>query len=226
MKLIPILLEQEDTRPVDILFDDAAVRVISFGMTHSIENPEVLSRSIVKELERLRSKKEFTQEHKGYVGYGWGPMWNILQEIKAGTISNINALFIDSDIKYEDIDKEGKTEKYPGWDFTDRQKLDYYNVQHGMTGGDTLDRISKLYRRSAAEEGMGKDNKNFYLPYGVGLVDYLSDHKDVGAKIKNIVIGNSSASAADYFIDRLKKIYGGRVKRILPGALKSTGYII
>jgi len=81
-------------------------------------------------------------------------------------------------------------------------------------------------RRSATEEGMSKDDKNFYLPYGVGLVDYLSDHKDVGAKIKNIVIGNSSASAADYFMDRLKKIYGGRVKRILPGALKSTGYII
>jgi hypothetical protein len=227
MKLIKLLLlEQEENKPVDILFDDAAVRVISFSTTHTIENPEVLSTNVLREIERIRIKKDFDLIHKGYVGYGWGPMWKILQDVKASRINNINAIFIDSDIKYEDIDKEGKTEKYPGWEFTDKQKLDFYDVKHGMTGGDTLDRISRVYKQEASNEGLGINDRDFYLPYGIGLVDYLCDHKDVGNKIEHIVVGNSSASAASYFVDRLKRVYGGKVKRILPGALKSTGYII
>lgn len=234
MKLLQLIFEQTNESRTSILFDDAATRVIPFAITHKIKNPEVLSQNIKSDLEKFKRTGKINsfpqppsdKELIGYVGYGWRPMWDILQDIKSSRIPKVYALFIDSDIEYEQPDDRGSTVRKPGWSFTDQQKLDHYNVKHGMTGGDTLGRISAEYRKITGKEGIKPDNINYYLPYGIGLVDYLVQNKDVGDKIENIIVGNSSNSAADYFVGQLKRVYGSKVRRITPGILKSTGYVI
>lgn len=230
MKLLNLLFENVNPK-VDILFDDATTRVVSFGCTHEILNPEVLSTRSLKELEKNKEKGKCPptpegQNYGGYVGYGWKEMWDILQDIKSGKIGKVNALFIDSDIKYEEDTGEDRPAKYPRWRYTDDQKLSSFGVKHGMTGGDTLDYISREYKKRAKQGNLTSNDMNFYLPIGVGLVNYLIDNPDVGNKIDNIVVGNSSKSAADYFVQKLTAVYRNKVKRIKPGELNRTGYII
>lgn len=230
MKLLKLLLEQEDTIPIDILYDDAKSRVASFGTTHTIENPEVLSTYALKELEAkrrsLRKKNILNITHKGYVGYGWGPMWDILQDIKTSRLNNINAIFIDSDFTYEDTDKDNKTEKFPRWEYPENQRLSYYGKKTGMTSAQSFIDITNDYRKEVSSKGLGINDRDYYLPYGIGLVEYLCNHKDVGNKIKHIIVGNSKDKTADYYLSKLSRIYGGKVRRIRPGILHKIGYIV
>lgn len=220
----------ENEQPlVDILFDDAKSRVLSFSTTHDILNPEVLSVGVAKEVQKQLTKKNIDPqqlEYQGYVAYGWQTMWELLQKIKSNEIPHINALYVDSDIEYEEPDTQGLTHKKPKYSYGDKQRLAFYNVKHGLTPPDTLSRISKAYRQITQQDNIDKESMNYYLPYGIGLIDYLKDNPQVGHKIDNIIIANSSNSTAQYFVDQLKPLYGTKVKRILPSTLHSRGYIL
>lgn len=233
IKLSNLLLESPN-EVFDILFDDATNRAVAFGCTHDVLNLKDVSPRVKLELEKQKSKGKCPtppegKAYKGVIGYGWEPMWNILQKVKSGQYPKVDTLFIDSDIKYNGL--ENGT---PEWKFTDNQKLEKFisdkgtAVSHGLTGGDTLAKISKEYSQTATKAGLTPNDMNYYLPYGIGLVTFLVQKENietVGRKINQIVIHCSSGSAAQHFMALLQPHYRGKVKRIIPRELNSNGFI-